>query len=221
MSQRTERSCDAPPRGRLYVVSGPSGVGKSTVLAGLREARPDLYYSVSVTTRSPRPGEQDGVAYHFVDTATFAGMIDRGELLEHASYAGHGYGTPAGPVERHLADGEDVLLEIEVQGARQVRRAPGLGPEAILVFLAPPSREELVRRLAQRGTEDKQALAARLAAADAELAAEPEFDCVVVNTTVAEAVAELVSLMAAARAEGPTEPCRRRRRHHSDHRIET
>lgn len=184
-------------RGRLYVVSGPSGVGKSTVLAALRAARPDLWFSVSVTTRAPRPGEVDGVHYRFIDRARFDRMVDEGELLEHATYAGNGYGTPRDAVEEHLAAGTDVLLEIEVQGARQIRRAPGLGSEAALIFVAPPSREELVRRLSVRGTESAEAVAARLAAADRELTAEPEFDHVVVNTAVADTAAQLVALMAA------------------------
>lgn len=218
MSLQADRT--GPERGLLFVVSGPSGVGKSTVLAALRRARPELYFSVSVTTRPPRPGEQDGVAYHFVDAATFEHMVESGHLLEHAIYAGHGYGTPAEPVARQLAGGTDVLLEIEVQGARQVRQAPGFGAEAILVFLAPPSRAELVRRLSRRGTEDEAALAARLAAADIELAAEPEFDCTVVNSSVAEAVTDLLSLMAAAHAGGPDGPCGPRQRLSFDQRIE-
>jgi guanylate kinase len=186
-----------PGRGRLFVVSGPSGVGKSTVLAALRTARPNLWFSVSATTRSPRPGDIDGVQYHFVDRPTFERMVAGGEFLEHACYAGNGYGTPRAAVADRLAAGIDVLLEIEVQGARQVRRAPGLGPEAVLIFIAPPSHEELVRRLSARGTEDPEALAARLAAADRELAAEPEFDHVVVNAVVADTVAALVALTTA------------------------
>ena len=183
------------------MLSGPSGVGKSTVLARLRQVAPDLWYSVSVTTRPARPGETDGVHYRFVSREYFDTMVAGGDLLEHATFAGHGYGTPRGPVEDHLAAGVDVLLEIEVQGARQVRRAPGLGPEAVLIFLAPPSPAELARRLVGRGTEDDAAVQARLAAAESELAAESEFDHTVVNTDVTSAVSALVALMAAGRPE--------------------
>jgi guanylate kinase len=176
-------------------------VGKSTVVERLRQAVPDLWYSVSVTTRPARPGEVDGVSYHFVDRDGFDAMASAGDLLEHATFAGNGYGTPRRPVEQRLAAGTDVLLEIEVQGARQVRSAPGLGREAVLIFLAPPSLAELERRLVGRGTEDDPGLAARLAAARHELAAEPEFDHTVVNTDVTSAVSALVSLMVVARPD--------------------
>ncbi len=189
------------PRGRLFVLSGPSGVGKSTVLTRIRELLPDLWYSVSATTRRRRPGERDGVNYHFVTDDEFAELIANGRLLEHAHFAGHHYGTPRGPVEERLAAGDDVLLEIEVQGARQVRAAPGLGAEAVLIFLAPPSFDELARRLIGRGTEDAATQAARLAAARDELAAEPEFDHTVVNTDVSSAATGLVQLMAESRPE--------------------
>ncbi len=186
-------------RGRLFVLSGPSGVGKSTVLARVRELLPDLWYSVSATTRVRRPGEADGVNYHFVTAERFAELVETGRLLEHAHFAGNWYGTPRDPVEERLAAGADVLLEIEVQGARQVRAAKGIGPEAVLIFLAPPSVDELNRRLVGRGTEDPATIAARLAAARDELAAEPEFDHTVVNTDVQSAADGLVQLMVGSR----------------------
>lgn len=181
------------------MLSGPSGVGKSTVLARVRSLLPDLWYSVSATTRAKRPGEVDGVNYHFVGQERFRELIDAGRLLEHAHFAGNWYGTPRDPVEERLAAGADVLLEIEVQGARQVRAAPGLGPHAILIFLAPPSVDELIRRLVGRGTEDPATIEARLAAARDELAAEAEFDHTVVNSDVESAAAGLVQLVTGSR----------------------
>lgn len=181
------------------MLSGPSGVGKSTVLARLRRDVPQLWYSVSATTRVPRPGERHGVNYFFVSQDEFDRLVADGQMLEHAYFAGNHYGTPQGPVAEHLAAGRDVLLEIDVQGARQVRASEGLGKEAVLVFLAPPSFEELARRLIGRGTETEAATAARLDAARAELAAEAEFDHTLVNTSVEDATAGLVSLLA--------EPC--------------
>lgn len=183
-------------RGRLFVLSGPSGVGKSTVLQRIRTRCPQLWYSVSATTRPQRPGERPGVDYFFVSPQEFADLIERQALLEYAQFAGNYYGTPQAPVEERLAAGTDVLLEIEVQGARQVRASPGLGAEAVLVFLAPPSFEELARRLTRRGTEDAQARERRLTAARAELAAESEFDHTIVNTDVDAAVDGLIRLMA-------------------------
>jgi guanylate kinase len=179
---------------RLSVLSGPSGVGKGTVVAKVRSLYPHIWVSVSCTTRTPRPGETDGVEYRFLTRPAFQELATGGQLLEHAEYAGNLYGTPRGPVEEHLRHGEPALLEIELQGARQVRAAM---PEAFLVFLAPPSWPELERRLAGRGTESEQQLASRMAQAKVELAAEHEFDAVVVNDDVERAAAELVDLIEA------------------------
>lgn len=181
-----------PRRRRLTVVSGPSGVGKSSVVAQLRLLRPEIYFSVSVTTRPPRPGEVEGEHYHFVDRTTFAKLIEAGELLEHAEFAGNGYGTPRAPVERALDQGRPAVLEIELQGARQVRAAM---PGARLVMLVPPSWRELVGRLTGRGTEEQSAVEARLAEAERELAAAGEFDARVVNADVRVAAQRLLDLM--------------------------
>jgi guanylate kinase len=176
------------------VLSGPSGVGKGTVVAEVRRRHPDVWLSVSSTTRRPRPGEQDGVHYHFVDDAEFDRLIATDGLLEWAEYAGNRYGTPAAPVQERLAAGLPALLEIELQGARQVRER---APEAQLVFLAPPSWGALVTRLAGRGSEAPAVQERRLALAQAELDASGEFDVVVVNDDVARAADELVSLLTA------------------------
>jgi guanylate kinase len=161
-------------------------------VAEIRRRHPDVWLSVSATTRAPRPGEVDGVQYHFVTRPEFEGMVAAGEMLEWAEYAGNLYGTPRGPVEERLAAGTYALLEIELQGARQVRQAM---PEARLVFLAPPSREELARRLVGRGTEDEAAIAERLGVAEVEMAAACEFDVVLVNDTLEHAADELVRLL--------------------------
>jgi guanylate kinase len=177
---------------RLTVLSGPSGVGKSTVVAHLRKAHPEVWLSVSATTRRPRPGEVHGVQYFFVDDEEFDKLVANGELLEWAEFAGNRYGTPRGAVLEHLERGEPVLLEIDLQGARLVREAM---PEARLVFLAPPSWEELVRRLTGRGTEAPEVIERRLDAARTELAAEEEFDTTLVNTSVEDVSAELLALL--------------------------
>jgi guanylate kinase len=185
---------------RLTVLSGPSGVGKGTVVAGLRKKRPDIWLSVSVTTRSPRPGEVDGREYHFVSEEAFDRMIARGELLEWAAFAGHRYGTPREPVAQRLASGVPVLLEIDIEGARQVRRAV---PDALLVFLAPPSWDELVRRLSGRGTEPPEVIARRLELAASEIEAGKEFDITLVNTSVEDVCGQLVALMTASSGHDP------------------
>lgn len=188
----TEPGTGFAARPRLTVVSGPSGVGKSSVVGLVRGMRPEIYFSVSVTTRPPRPGEVDGEHYHFVDHAEFERMVDAGELLEHAEFAGNRYGTPRKPVEAALAAGQPALLEIELQGARQVRESM---PEAQLVMLLPPSWDELVGRLTGRGTEEPGVVATRLAEAETELAAAGEFDATVVNADVRAAAEELLSLI--------------------------
>jgi len=177
---------------RLTVLSGPSGVGKGSVVAEIRRHHPSVWLSVSVTTRPPRPGEEHGKQYHFVSRSEYDEMVAAGDLLEHAEFAGNGYGTPRRPVEERLAAGLPALLEIELQGARQVRAAM---PAAQFVFLAPPSWEELVRRLVGRGTEDEETIRRRLDAAMVELAAEKEFDVTVVNEHVERAATELVELL--------------------------
>lgn len=185
-------------RSRLTVLTGPSGVGKGTVVAAVRERHPKVWASISVTTRPPRPHEVDGVDYHFVDTAQFVRMVQADELLEYAEYAGNWYGTPRRPVEDRLAAGLPALLEIELQGARQVRAAMH---DALLVFLTPPSWDELVRRLVGRGTEDAEVINRRLEVAKAEMAAHAEFDAMIVNDQVERAADELVALMCATRRE--------------------
>ncbi|MFF3310660.1 guanylate kinase [Streptomyces sp. NPDC002952] len=179
-------------RSRLTVLSGPSGVGKSTVVAHMRKEHPGVWLSVSATTRKPRPGEKHGVHYFFVSDEEMDKLIANGELLEWAEFAGNRYGTPRAAVMERLEAGEAVLLEIDLQGARQVCESMR---DAQLVFLAPPSWEELVRRLTGRGTEPPEVIERRLAAAKIELAAESEFDITLVNTSVEDVARELLALM--------------------------
>jgi guanylate kinase len=186
--------------GRVVVLSGPSAVGKSSVVRRLRKQVPGLYFSVSATTRSPRPGEVDGVDYHFVTPARFQQLIDDGELLEWAEIHGglQRSGTLARPVIEAAANGHPVLIEVDLAGARAVKRAM---PEALSVFLAPPSWAELEQRLVGRGTETPDVIARRLDTAKAELAAQGEFDAIVVNTQLESACAELLTLLVGAAPE--------------------
>jgi guanylate kinase len=180
-------------RSRLTVLAGPTAVGKGSVAAEIRRNHPEVWISVSVTTRRPRPGEVHGKHYYFVDDEEFDRLVDDDQLLEWAVvHKAARYGTPRLPVEEALAQGRPALLEIDLQGARQVRRSM---PEALFVFLKPPSWEELVRRLVGRGTEDEEERARRLQTALEEMAAEPEFDVAVVNHEIHAAAEELVALM--------------------------
>ena len=181
-------------KGKAFIISGPSGVGKSTVLKALMERRGNLYFSVSATTRSPRPGEENGVHYHFLDTETFRRWIAEDEFLEHAEFVGNFYGTPRKYVYQAMEQGQDVILDIEVQGAAQVAAKM---PEVVRIFIAPPSWAELERRLTERGTDTPEKIRGRLARAreDADLAA--NYDYLVINDTVDHAMRELDAIMTA------------------------
>jgi guanylate kinase len=178
--------------GHVFVITGPSGVGKGTLIRGLLERVPGLELSVSATTRPPRPGEGDGVDYHFLSDEEFDRRVANGDFVEHAGYSGHQYGTLRSELERRMAEGAGVVLEIEVQGARQIRAAM---PEAVQVFIAPPSVEALRARLVGRGTDAPADVEARLATALAELEAETEFEYVVVNDRLEQATEELAAIV--------------------------
>ncbi|MEY2534665.1 MAG: guanylate kinase [bacterium] len=185
---------------RVFVITGPSGVGKGTLIRSLREQMPELELSVSATTRAPRPGEEDGVDYHFLTDADFQRRVDEGSFVEHATYSGRRYGTLRAELERRVAEGHPVVLEIEVQGARQVRREM---PEAVQVFIAPPSRDALRARLVGRGTDDPEQIDARLRTAEAELDAQGEFGHVVVNDRLEDAVEDLTGIVRASLTDAP------------------
>jgi guanylate kinase len=177
---------------RVFVITGPSGVGKGTLIRGLMERYPELELSVSATTRAPRPGEQDGVDYHFLTREEFDRRVAEDGFVEHADYAGRSYGTLRSELDDRVRAGKPVVLEIEVQGARQVRAAM---PEAVQVFIAPPSLDALRTRLVGRGTDDSEEVERRLRVAEQELTAQPEFAHVVVNDRLDEALDQLVGIV--------------------------
>ncbi len=179
---------------RVFVVTGPSGVGKGTLIARLLELVPELELSISATTRAPRQGERDGLEYHFLEPGEFERRVRDGDFLEHATYSGHRYGTLRSEVDRRLAAGRSVVLEIEVQGARQVREAM---PESVQVFIAPPDPAALRDRLEGRGTDTQEQIARRLQTAEEELRAEADFDHRVVNENMERAVGELEGIVRA------------------------
>lgn len=181
-------------KGKSFIISGPSGVGKSTVLASLLAKREDVYFSVSATTRQPRPGEVDGVHYHFIDVDTFREWIAKNEFLEYAEFVGNFYGTPKRYVDEAMDQGKDVILDIEVQGAIQVT---GKRPDTVRIFIAPPSWEELERRLTDRGTDSPDKIQKRLLRAKVEFQTAHTYDYFVINDTVEKAVAELDAIMTA------------------------
>jgi len=181
-----------PAVARVFVITGPSGVGKGTLIRGLMERLPELELSVSATTRPPRAGEDDGVHYHFLGREDFERRVRAGEFVEHADYAGRSYGTLRSELDGRLRAGVPVVLEIEVQGARQVRETM---PEAVQVFIAPPSLDSLRARLVGRGTDDPEEVERRLRVAEQELASQPEFSHVVVNDRLEDALGQLVEIV--------------------------
>lgn len=183
-------------QGILVVFSGPSGAGKGTVLGEYFKRCPDTVYSISATTRPPRPGEVDGTHYHFLSKAAFEALIDNGGVLEYTIYNGHYYGSPAAPIRRELEQGRDVILEIEVKGALQVRAR---FPEALSIFVMPPSFAELRRRLVGRGTETEEEIKYRLMTARQEVAMAADYDYIIVNDVVKDAAARLETIIKAAK----------------------
>lgn len=183
-------------KGSLFIITGPSGAGKGSVLSRVLPSLENVFLSVSATTRKPRPGEEDGVNYYFISRERFDEMVERGELLEHAEYVGNCYGTPEGPVNRRLEDGQDVILEIEVQGALIVKEKR---PDAVLVFIVPPSFDILERRLRNRGTEAEEVVEKRLKKARAECAHMDDYDFIVVNDLLDDAVRDLSAIITAER----------------------
>ncbi len=181
-------------RGKTFIISGPSGVGKSTVLNALMQKRSNLYFSVSATTRQPREGEKDGQHYHFIDAETFREMLGRDEFLEHAEYVGNFYGTPKRYVDEAMERGQDVILDIEIQGAMQICEKR---PETVRIFIAPPSWKELERRLTDRGTDSPEKIQKRLLRAKVELNSASSYDYFVINDSVDKAVAELDAILCA------------------------
>ncbi len=178
--------------GKLFIISGPSGVGKGTVMKEVFCHRPDIFFSVSVTTRGPRPGEENGVHYHFITNEQYDKLLETDMLLEHAGYSGNRYGTPAQPIFEALAAGRDVFLDIESIGMRNVKAKM---PESVSVFIAPPDWETLEARLRGRGTESEDKVLLRLEAAKREMEASGSYDHIIVNNTVSEAAGELMALM--------------------------
>lgn len=191
-------------KGKLIVISGPSGAGKSSVVNKAIQGRTDMCFSTSVTTRSPRPGEVDGKDYFFIQPERFRDMVEHGELLEHAEYVSHSYGTPRAFVEQQMDAGMNVILDIEVQGARQVRERM---PESVLIFIIPPSMDELQRRLERRGTDSHEVIQARLRRAREELKEAEIYDYVIINDDLEKAAEEFAAILAA-------EHCRYRHRKH-------
>ena len=181
-------------KGKTFIISGPSGVGKSTVLSALLEKRPNVYFSVSATTRDPRPGELDGIHYHFMDVDSFRKWIAMDQFLEYAEYVGNFYGTPKRFVDEAMDQGKDVILDIEVQGAIQVTSKR---PDTVRIFIAPPSWAELERRLTERGTDSKDKIQKRLLRAKVEFQTAHTYDYFVINDTVENAVKELDAIMTA------------------------